>query len=155
MRRIGVTAATVVLVLAFGALAVRAGNGPGGRMTHSCTATDHSFIQTASIDVTALGALADEFRSGAVQSEEVATEAFDAAKRVRHVKPDDPSLRAAQKYLGGMFSEYGFAVVLIGKGKDGSARMQRAYGLANFARDILTDAQSALHGKGCDVGPLL
>jgi hypothetical protein len=155
LRRIGVTAATVVLVLAFGALAVRAGNGPGGRMTHSCTATDQSFIQTATIDVTALGALAAEFRSGAVQPEEVATEAFDAAKRVRHVKPDDPSLRAAQKYLGGMFSEYGSAVVLIGKGKDGSARMQRAYGLANFARDILTDAQAALHGKGCDVGPLL
>jgi hypothetical protein len=155
LRRIGVTAATVVLVLAFGALAVRAATGPGGSMAHSCTATDQSFIQTAAIDATALGALANEFRSGVVQPEEVAAEAFDAAKRVRHVKPDDPSLRAAQKYLGGMFSEYGSAVVLIGKGKNGSARMQRAYGLANFARDILADAQPALHEKGCDVGPLL
>jgi hypothetical protein len=160
LRRIGVTAAAVVLVLAFGALAVRAANGPGGRMAYSCTATDQSFIQTASIDVTALGALANEFRSGAVQPEEVATEAFDAAERVRHVKPDDPSLLAAQKYLGGMFSEYGSAVIrsaviLIGKGKDGSERMQRAYGLANFAREILADAQTALQGKGCDVGPLL
>jgi hypothetical protein len=155
LRRIGVTAATVVLVLAFGALAVRAATGPGGSMAHSCTATDQSFIQTAAIDATALGALANEFRSGVVQPEEVAAEAFDAAKRVRHVKPDDPSLRAAQKYLGGMFSEYGSAVVLIGKSKDGSARMQRAYGLANFARDILADAQPALHEKGCDVGPLL
>ena len=142
-------------MLAFGALAVRAVNGAGGRTAHSCTATDQSFIQTASIDVTALGALANEFRSGTVQPEEVAGEAFDAAKRVRHVKPDDPSLRAAQKYLGGMFSEYGSAVVLIGKGKDGSAHMQRAYGLANFARDILAEAQSALQGKGCDVAPLL
>jgi hypothetical protein len=155
LRRIGVTAAAVVLVLAFGALAVRAADGHGGARAHSCTATDQSFIQTASIDVTALGALADEFRSGSVQPAEVATEAFDAADRVRHVKPKDPSLQAAQAYLGGMFSEYGSAIVLIGTGKDGSARMQRAYGLANFARDILAEAQSALGGMGCDVGPLL
>ena len=155
MRRIGVIAVALVLVLVFGALAVRAANGPQDPLTHSCTATDQSFIQTASIDVTALGALADEFRSGNVQPHEVAMEAFDAADRVRHVKPKDPSLQAAQAYLGGMFSEYGSAVVLIGKGKDGSARMQRAYGLANFARDILAEAQPALQGKGCDVGPLL
>ena len=155
MRRIGVTAAAIVLVLAFGALAVRASDGRGGGRAHSCTATDQSFIQTASIDVTALGALADEFKSGTVQPHEVAMEAFDAADRVRHVRPKDPSLQAAQAYLGGMFSEYGSAVALIGKGKDGSARMQRAYGLANFARDILAEAQPALQGKGCDVGPLL
>jgi hypothetical protein len=107
LRRIGVTAAAIVLVLAFGALAVRAANGPSGPMTHSCTATNQSFIQTATIDVS------------------------------------------------GMFSEYGSAVGLIGKGKDGSARMQRAYGLANFAREILAEAQPALQEKGCDVGPLL
>ena len=155
MRRIGVTAAAIVLVLAFGALAVRAANGPSGPLTHSCTATDQSFIQTATIDVTGLGALANELRSGLIEPREVAAEAFDAAERVRHVKPEDPSLRAAQKYLGGMFSEYGTAVGLIGKGKDGSARVQRAYGLANFARDILAEAQPALQEKGCDVGPLL
>ena len=59
------------------------------------------------------------------------------------------------KSTGGMFSEYGTAVVTIGKGKDGSARMQRAYGLANGARDVLAEAQPALQKKGCDVGPLL
>jgi hypothetical protein len=155
LRRIGVTAAAVVLVLAFGALAVRAANGPSGPITHSCTATDQSFIQTATIDVTGLGALADEFRSGLAEPREVAEQAFDAAERVGHVKPEDPSLRVAQKYLGGMFSEYGSAIVLIGKGKDGSAHMQRAYGLANFSRDILAEAQQALQKKGCDVGPLL
>jgi hypothetical protein len=155
LRRIGVTAAALVLTLVFGALAVRAANGPEGTIAHSCTATDQSFIHTASIDVTALGALANEFRSGAVEAEEVATEAFDAADRVRRVEPEDPSLRAAQAYLGGMFSEFGSALALLAKGKDGSARIQRAYGLANFARDILAEAQPALHGKGCDVGPLL
>jgi hypothetical protein len=155
LRRIGVSAAALVLVLSFGALAVRAANQPSDPIAHSCTATDQSFIQAASVDVTGLGGLAAEFKAGAVKPEEVADEAFDAAKRVRHVKPKDPSLRAAQKYLGGMFSEYGAAVDLLAEGKDASARMHRAYGLANFAREVLAEAQPALQGKGCDVGPLL
>jgi hypothetical protein len=33
--------------------------------------------------------------------------------------------------------------------------MYRAYGLANFAHDVLAQAQSELLSKGCDVGPLL
>jgi hypothetical protein len=155
VRRIGVIAAALALVLTFGALAVRAANRPGGRILHSCTATDQSFIQTASVDVTALGGLASELKAGAVAPQAVAREAFDAAERVSHVAPKDPSLREAQRYLSGMFSEYGAAVVLLAKGKDASARMHRAYGLANFAREVLAEAQPALHREGCDVGPLL
>ena len=155
MRRIGVTAAALVLVLVFGALAVRAANGPGDGITHSCTATDQSFIRTATIDVTGLGALANEFKTGAVEPQSVADEALDSAERVRHVTPEDPSLRRAQTYLDGMFTEYGAAVALLAKGKDGSERMYRAYGLANFAREVLAEAQPALQEKGCDVGPLL
>lgn len=155
MRRIGVTAAALVLVLTFGVLAVRAADGPSDGVSHSCTATDQSFIQTASIDVTGLGALAAEFKSGAVEPQSVASEAFDSAERVRHVTPKDPSLRRAQTYLDGMFTEYGSAVVLLAKGKDGSARMYRAYGLANFAREVLAEAQPALEKRGCDVAPLL
>jgi hypothetical protein len=155
LRRIGVTAAALVLVLVFGALTVRAANGRSDPIVHSCTATDQSFIQTASIDVTALGALANEFKAGAVKADAVASEAFDAAERVTHVTPKDPSLRRAQTYLDGMFTEYGSAVELLGEGKDGSARMHRAYGLANFAREVLSEAQPELHRQGCDVGPLL
>jgi hypothetical protein len=155
LRRIGVTAAAVVLVLVFGALAVRAADRPSGPVAHSCTATDQSFIQTASIDVTGLAVLADEFKSGAVRPQAVAREAFDSAERVRHVRPKDPSLRAAQTYLGGMFSEYGAAVELLVEGKDASSRMHRAYGLANFARTVLSEAQLALLKRGCDVAPLL
>ncbi len=155
MRRIGVTAAALVLVLTFGALAVRAANGPKGLTAHSCTATDQSFIRTASVNVTALGALASEFKAGAVEAQTVAREAFDSAKRVGHVKPKDPSLRQAQTYLGGMFNEYGTAVALLGDGEDASERMQRAYGLANFAREVLIEAQPELQRQGCDVAPLL
>ena len=120
MRRIGVIAAALVLVLIFGVLAVRAANGPGGPVAHSCTATDQSFIQTASVNVTALGALTSEFKTGAVEPQQVAREAFDSAERVAHVRPRDPSLRQAQTYLGGMFNEYGAAVELLGDGEDAS-----------------------------------
>jgi hypothetical protein len=55
-----------------------------------------------------------------------------------------------------MFNEYGDAVRLQSKGKpDAGARMYRAYGLANFARDVLQQAQPALAKHGCDVAPLL
>jgi hypothetical protein len=33
--------------------------------------------------------------------------------------------------------------------------MHRAYGLANFARDVLAQAQPALQREGCNVAPLL
>jgi hypothetical protein len=33
--------------------------------------------------------------------------------------------------------------------------MHRAYGLANFAREVLTQAQPGLARYGCDVTPLL
>ena len=47
------------------------------------------------------------------------------------------------------------AVTIQAKGGDAGERMYRAYGLANFAHDVLTQAQPALFKRGCDVGPLL
>ena len=150
LRRISVIAPTLFL------LACAAGcSGSSEARGHSCGAADKSFIATASVDVTALGSLTADYQSGLAGPEEVAQEAFDAAERVAHVKPRDPSLRTAQKYLDGMFREYGEAITLQGKGEDGGERMYRAYGLANFAHDVLAQAQSELLSKGCDVGPLL
>ena len=40
-------------------------------------------------------------------------------------------------------------------GEDASERMHRAYGLANFAREVLVEAQPELQRQGCDVAPLL
>ena len=148
--RISVIAATLFF------LAFAAGcSGSSEARGHSCGAADKSFIATASVDVTALGSLTADYQSGLAGPDEVAREAFDAAERVTHVKPRDPSLRTAQKYLDGMFREYGEAVTLQGKGEDGGERMYRAYGLANFAHDVLAQAQPELLSKGCDVGPLL
>lgn len=150
LRRISVIAATLFL------LACTAGcTGSSEARGHSCGSMDKRFIATASVDVTALGSLTADYQSGLAGPDEVAQEAFDAAERVTHVKPRDPSLRTAQKYLDGMFREYGEAITLQAKGEDGGERMYRAYGLANFAHDVLAQAQAELLSKGCDVGPLL
>jgi hypothetical protein len=151
LRRIGVLAATLALLVCAGVYA-RSGSATVG---HTCGAQDKSFIATASVDMTGLGILAADYQSGQADPREVARQAFDSAKRVSHVEPRDPSLRAAQKYLDAMFTEYATAVELQDEGEDASDRMYRAYGLANFAHEILAQAQPALLEKGCDVGPLL
>jgi hypothetical protein len=150
LRRIGVLAATLTLLAC-----TTACGGSGSALTHSCGASDRRFIETASIDVTALGSLSVDYQSGNAAPDEVAQEADEAAQRVTHVEPRDPSLRTAQKYLDAMFREYGEAVRLQGAGKDAAERMYRAYGLANFAHDVLVQAQPELLQRGCDVGPLL
>jgi hypothetical protein len=149
LRRIGVLAAALGLVACAGGC-----TGTGESLGHSCGATDRSFIQTASIDLTALGSLPADYQTGA-PAKEIAQEAFDAAQRVTHVEPRDPSLHTAQKYFDAMFTEYGEAVRLQDEGKDASERMYRAHLLATSAHDVLTDAQPELLERGCDVGPLL
>jgi hypothetical protein len=151
LRRLSVIAVALFLLVC----ANGCSSGASESREHSCGATDQKFIQTASIDVTALGVLNADYQSGFAEAEEVAQQAFDAAKRVTHVEPKDFSLRIAQKYLDGMFREYGQAVKMQAAGKDAGDRMYRAYGLANFAHDVLVQAQPALLQRGCDVGPLL
>jgi hypothetical protein len=149
LRRLSVLAAALFLVCTSGC------SGAAESHEHSCGATDQKFIQTASVDVTALGSMTADFQSGLADAHDVAQQAFDAAKRVTHVEPHDYSLRTAQRYMDGMFREYGEAVTMQAKGEDAGQRMYRAYGLANFAHDVLVQAQPALLQRGCDVGPLL
>jgi hypothetical protein len=152
LRRLSVIAATLFLLVCAGGCS---GAGASESKEHSCGATDQKFIQAASVDVTALGALTADFQSGLADADEVAEQAFAAAQRVTHVEPHDYSLRTAQRYLDGMFREYGEAVTMQANGEDAGERMYRAYGLANFAHDVLAQAQPELLQRGCDVGPLL
>ena len=151
LRRLSVIAATLFLC----ACASGCSGGSSQARVHSCGATDQKFIQTASVDVMALGSLTSDYQTGMADADEVAQQAFDAAKRVTNVTPHDFSLQTAQRYLDGMFREYGEAVRMQAKGEDAGERMYRAYGLANFAHDVLVQAQPALLQRGCDVGPLL
>jgi hypothetical protein len=150
LRGIGVTAAALVL-----AIAASGCGGAAQPRAHSCGATDKRFITTASTNMTALGIWAAGYKSGDIEPREIVEQARDAAKRVGYVKPTDPSLLEAQQLIVPMFTEYGEAVRLYAKGKDAGDRMYRAYGLANFARDVLLDAEPALAERGCDVNALL
>jgi hypothetical protein len=149
LLRVSLTAAALSLAILAGC------RGSRDPLAHSCVATDLKFIRAASMDVIAFKNLAGDFRSGKVGAEEIAAEAFDAAARVGRTEPHDPTLRQAQKYLDAMFTEYGEAVALNAKGNDSGERMFPAYGLANFARDVLVEAQPALQREGCDVTALL
>ena len=155
MRGIGVTAAALFLAFTIG-VAVSGGTESKAASTHTCGATDKRFIETAKVNMTALGVWAAGYRSGDIEAQEIVREARDAARRIGYVQPRDPSLRKAQRLLDGMFTEYGIAVGLQAKGKkQASERMYRAYGLANFAREVLIDAKPGLAKHGCDVAPLL
>jgi len=116
---------------------------------------DRHFLQTAGVDVTAFGLWREDYQAGSITAQEASRQAFDAAKRVAHVEPNDPSLRTVQRYLDGMFTEYGEAVKLHGEGKDADERMYLAFTFANGAHEVLAEAQPALQQEGCDVAALL
>jgi hypothetical protein len=151
LRWTGLTAALLALTIVAGGCTESS-----VAVGHSCGALDRRFIQTAEVNMTALGMLAEGYQTGAMAPEQVVKEARAAAERVTYVTPRDPSLRTAQTLIGAMFQEYGDAVHRQAKGKpDAGERMHRAYGLANFARDVLQQARPALAEQGCDVGALL
>ena len=112
---------------------------------------DKRFIETASINMTSLGICAAGFQSGEIDPEDVVKEAKNAARRVGHVKPRDPSLRKAQELIDAMINEYGLVSPCTPNGR----RWGSAYGLANFARDVLLAAEPELSKRGCAAGPLL
>ena len=154
MRGIALIAAGLLVAFAIG-FAVR-GGGDTEAVAHSCSATDKRFIKTAGTNMTALGVWAEGYKSGEIEAAEVAREAKNAAKRVSYVKPRDPALRHAQRLIDAMFEEYGQAVALAAKERARAGEhMHRAYGLANFAHDVLVEAQPELAKHGCDVVPLL
>ena len=73
MRRIGVTAAALVVALVF-ALSVRGGTGSDDPLVHSCDAADLRFLEKAGIHVTSFDAWAADFRAGTADPTEVASE---------------------------------------------------------------------------------
>ena len=148
----GLSAAAVLLV-GLGLLAF--GRGPGTSSAHTCSATDRDFIETAQLNMTALNVWAEGYLHGSVKPNVVVKQARDAAKIVNGTSPSDPSLEKTRYLMTAMFNEYATAILVKSKHKDPGRHIYRAYGLANFAHDVLTEAQPALVQRGCDVGPLL
>ena len=151
--RTGLIAAGLAL---FAAAVLLTGSGRArATVPHTCSATDRQFISKTELNMTALGAWGEDYRNGEVTEGEVVAEADRAAKRVEKLAPSDPSLKKAKLLVAGMFTEYGRAMKAKAKKKDAAPHMYRAYGLANFAFDVLSDAEPELRRRGCDISGLL
>jgi hypothetical protein len=132
----------------------------GGRarsatVEHTCSATDRQFIARSELNMMALEAWSEDYRNGSATEAEVIEEARKAAKHVNSLTPRDPSLRKTKMLLAGMLAEYGRGMSARARGKDAAPHMYRAYSLANFAYDVLSQAESGLRREGCDVSALL
>ena len=131
------------------------GHGRGATAEHTCSATDKQFISRTELSMTALGIWGDDYRRGEATEAQVVAEARRAATRVETSNPSDPALRETKTFMAGMLAEYGRAMLAKSKQKDASSHMYRAYGLANFAHDVLAEAEPELRRRGCDISGLL
>ena len=93
--------------------------------------------------------------NGEADGADVVAEAHRAAKRVGATSPSDPSLTQTRALMLAMFSEYARAITAKEHQKESGQYIFRAYGLANFAHDVLVQAQPALLARGCNVEQLL
>jgi hypothetical protein len=152
--RNGLIAAGLVVVCAF-SLLMGSTRAQSATVQHTCSATDRQFINTTELNMTALGAWSDDYRAGEATAKEVISEAEKAVVRVQKLQPSDPSLQKTQALVAGMLTEYGRAMTAKTKKRDAAPHMYRAYGLANFAHDVLVDAAPELRKRGCDISGLL
>jgi len=152
--RNGLIAAGLVLLSAL-VLLTGSGRARSATVRHTCSATDKQFIQKTELDMTALGIWSEDYRDGVATEEEVVAEAKKAVRRVTALEPSDPSLQKTKLLIAGMLTEYSRAMYAKAKEKDAAPHVYRAYGLANFANDVLSDAAPELRRRGCDVSSLL
>ena len=122
---------------------------------HSCSATDRDFLSTAQLNLTAVNMLAQQYLGGEAKAADVIRETRDAAAVINGTKPSDRSLEKTRRLLNAMFNEYARAIHAKSRKRDAGRHIYRAYGLANFAHDVLVQAGPSLKAQGCDVTPLL
>jgi hypothetical protein len=152
--RTGLIAAGLGLLAA---VVVLSGGGRARSATveHTCSATDRQFINKTELNLTALGIWSEDYRRGEATALEVVREARRAAKRVDVMRPTDPALQTTKPLIAGMLTEYGRGMAAKARQRDAAEHVMRAYGLANFAHEVLADAEVGLRRAGCDVSPLL
>jgi hypothetical protein len=137
-----------VFVLSFG------GNGRAA-VAHTCSATDRQFMTVAQLNMAALGSLSQDYLHGDAKPADVIDQTKLSFAVLGNTNPTDPSLSKARAIMRAMFLEYGRAIRADAKHRNPGKYIYRAYGLANFAHDILSEAQPGLMRRGCDVAPLL
>jgi hypothetical protein len=124
-------------------------------VSHTCSATDRQFLGTAQLNMAALGSLSQDYLQGNAQADDLILQTDSAVTGLLNTDPSDPSLSKTRTILRAMFLEYGRAIRADKHHRDPGKYIYRAYGLANFAHDVLAQAQPALAKRGCDVSPLL
>jgi hypothetical protein len=144
----GVVLATLCVVAA-------ASGRPTPATHHTCSLTDKQFIQVAQLNMASLGSWSQDYVDGEAQAGEVVAEAHRAQARVGAMTPSDPALVQTRALMQAMFGQYARAIAAKEHHKDAGKYIFRAYGLANFAHDVLVQAQPALLSHGCDIRPLL
>lgn len=155
MRRIALYGFSLLLAALLGLTYTTTSRANRGRVAHTCTPTDRDFIETARTNMAAIGLWGQEYLSGDAPADDVAAQSDRAAKIIAATAPTDSSLAQARKLLVGVFSEYEKAMRAQAHHRDAGRHIFHAYGLANFAHDVLAQAEPALAKRGCDVAPLL
>ena len=153
--RITAAAGLALAIFATGALVLLVGGKGAAAVVHTCSATDRQFIGTAQLNMAALGSLSEDYLHGDAKADEVIEQTEAAVTGLQNTGPSDPSLSKTRAILRAMFLEYGRAIRADKHHHDPGKYIYRAYGLANFAHDVLAQAQPALAERGCDVSPLL
>jgi hypothetical protein len=153
--RFSAAAGLAVALCATGGLVLLLGGNGRAAVTHTCSATDRQFLSVAQLNMAALGSLSQDYLHGDAKPADVIDETQTAEMGLVNTDPSDPSLSKTRAILRAMFLEYGRAIRADEHHKNAGKYIYRAYGLANFAHDVLSDAQPGLMKRGCDVSPLL
>jgi len=153
--RITAAAGLVCAVVILGTFMLFMGGSGHAQIIHTCSATDRQFIDGAQLNMAALSSMSEDYLHGEAKANDVLGTTPDALTEIRSTGPSDPSLSKARAILSAMFVEYGKAIRANSKHSDPGRYIYRAYGLANFAHDVLSQAEGPLKQRGCDVTPLL
>jgi hypothetical protein len=124
-------------------------------ITHTCYPVDKQFIVSAQLNMAALGESSEELLRGEVKPREVIQQTKVALQALANTRPADPSLTRAKLVLRAMFVEYQKAIQADAHHHSAGQHIYRAYGLANFAHDLLAHERGPLEKRGCDISALL
>ena len=153
--RITAAAGLAVAIFAVASLVVLDTGQSKAAVSHTCSATDRQFLGTAQLNMAALGSLSQDYLQGDAQADDLILQTDSAVTSLLNTDPSDPSLSKTRTILRAMFLEYGRAIRADKHHRDPGKYIYRAYGLANFAHDVLAQAQGPLKQRGCDITPLL
>jgi hypothetical protein len=153
--RFTAAAGLALAIFAMGSLVLLLGGKSRAAVVHTCSATDRQFISAAQLNMAALGSLSEDYLHGDAKASEVIEQTRTSRLVLHNTNPSDPSLSKTRAILRAMFLEYGRAIKADQHHHNPGQYIYRAYGLANFAHDVLAKAKPALAERGCDISPLL